>query len=280
MKIGIVTDSGCDLGKEKYEKLNINAIPLKVIFSDKEYLDGIDLTNKEFFLKLIENPQFPHTSQITPYEYCRVFENLLKKYDKLICITISKKLSGCFQSAVIASKEFDDRISIIDSENVSIGEGILVELCSTLRDLNKSYDEIINILNDHKKKIRVLALLDTLEYLKKGGRINAATAFVGNMLAIKPVISVEDGRIKLKGKARGSKNGGNKLREYILSSNGIDFNYPISLAYSGLNDTLLLKYLEDHSDLYNDHKIPIYSIGSTIGAHVGPGAIAVAFFEK
>lgn len=280
MKIGIVTDSGCDLGKEKYEKLNINVIPLKVIFSDKEYLDGIDLTNKEFFLKLIENPQFPHTSQITPYEYSKVFENLLKKYDKLICITISKKLSGCFQSAVIASKEFDDRISIIDSENVSIGEGILVELCSTLRDLNKSYDEIINILNDHKKKIRVLALLDTLEYLKKGGRINAATAFVGNMLAIKPVISVEDGRIKLKGKARGSKNGGNKLREYILSSNGIDFNYPISLAYSGLNDTLLLKYLEDHSDLYNDHKIPIYSIGSTIGAHVGPGAIAVAFFEK
>lgn len=280
MKIGIVTDSACDLSKERQMELNIKVIPLKVIFSDKEYRDGVDLKNEEFFLKLIENQEFPHTSQITPFEYEEVFDDLLKEYDEIICITLSKKLSGCFQSATIAAKEFGDRVHIVDSENVCIGEGILIELCCSLRNLKKSCEEIVGILNEKKKNIRVLALLDTLEYLKKGGRINAATAFIGNMLAIKPVISVEDGRIKLKGKARGSKNGGNKLREYILSGNGIDFNFPTSLAYSGLSDTLLLKYLCDHSDLYGNHKIPVYCIGSTIGAHVGPGAIAVAFFEK
>lgn len=282
MSIRILTDSACDMTQEEAKQYNIELLPLKIIFGDKEYLDGITLNHEEFFEKLIETDELPHTSQISPFEYENAFQKIVDEGDTAICITLSSDLSGCYQSAVIAAEKFGDKIQIVDSKNACIGQRILVELASVLRNLGKSAEEIVTALNEEKKKIRVIALLDTLEYLKKGGRISAAAALAGNILSIKPVVAIKDGKVALLGKARGSRNGNNLLTEFIQKEGKINFQRPLCLAYSGLSDKLLRKYMKDHEFLYQDYKeyMPVSLIGSAIGTHIGPGAIAFAFYVE
>ena len=196
-------------------------------------------------------------------------------------ITISSKLSGTYQSAMIAAAGCS-RVYVVDSENASVGCGILVGLALRyLRD-GMTASAIAEKLQEDKKKIVVIALLDTLEYLKRGGRISKAAAFAGGLLNIKPVISIADGEIQLLGKARGSKMGNNLLAQQIQKVGGIDFTKPVLLGYTGLSDVLLQKYIEDSSYLWSASldAVRYVSIGSVIGAHAGPGAIAVAFFRK
>ncbi len=224
----------------------------------------------------------PTTSQLAPYEYEDAFREAIEAGDEVISISLSSKLSGSYQSASIAAEEFGDAIALVDSENVSLGEWTLVQLAVRLRDEGKSKQEIVDILEEKKKKIRVIALLDTLEYLKKGGRISSAAAFAGTLLSIKPVVTVEDGVVAVLGKARGSRNGNNMLMDLVRKSGGINFDMPYCLAYTGLSDALLQKYIQDSAALYEGQTdcLPIVSIGSTIGTHVGPGAIGAAFFVK
>ena len=282
MSIQIIIDSATDISKEKMEAWGVRVLPLKTRFGDQEYLDGVTITHEEFFEKLIETDIMPQTSQVSPYDYEQVFESVREAGDQALCLTLSSRLSGSYQSAMIAAEEYEDCVQIVDSENVCIGELILAELAVRLRDEGKTLDEITEILNEEKKNICLVALLDTLEYLKKGGRISSTTALVGTMLSIKPVITIEDGEVKMLGKARGSKNGNNILTEQIEKAGGINFEKPFALAYSGLSDHMLCKYVRDHEQLYSGHcaaeELPVFTIGSTIGTHVGPGAIAVAFF--
>ena len=137
-------------------------------------------------------------------------------------------------------------------------------------------------MNSAKGKIRLLALLDTLKYLRKGGRISSVAAVAGEMLSIKPVVAIERGEVKLVGKAMGSKKGNNLLTQLVDRFGGIDFSMPYALGYSGLSDEFLKKYLNDSEKLWKEHtdSVPSYMIGSTIGTHVGPDAIAVAFFSN
>ena len=205
-----------------------------------------------------------------------------EKKDTAVVITLSSRLSGTFQSANIALDGYEDCITIVDSENVCLGEQILVMYACRLRDAGVSAAGIAEALDQKKKDVRVLALLDTLEYLKRGGRISKTAALAGNLLSIKPVIAIVDGEVAVLGKARGSKNGCNMLREEIAKCNGIDFSMPLCLGYTGLEDSLLQKYIEDNTDLWKSYveELPISSIGSTIGTHTGPGGICVAFFSK
>lgn len=278
MAIQIITDSACDMSMSDAAVNNVIIIPLHVLFGADEYIDGITLDHKRFYEKLIETDVFPTTSQISPFGYNECFATILPE-DQILCITLSSKLSGCYQSACIAAMDYDKRVIVVDSENVSVGERILVDIAVKARDEGKTIEEIADILETMKKKVRLLALLDTLEYLKKGGRISSAAAIAGNLLAIKPVISVIHGEVVVIGKARGSKAGNNKLNELISQDGGIDFNYPVHLAYSGLDDTLLLKYKEDCSYVYENHvdDLPISTIGCTIGTHAGPGTIIIAY---
>jgi DegV family protein with EDD domain len=162
-----------------------------------------------------------------------------------------------------------------------MGSGILIELAFKLLDKGESAEEIAKILEEEKKKIVVVALVDTLEYLKKGGRISKTVAFAGGVLNIKPVLSVIGGEINMLGKARGSKMGNNLLVEEIKKAGGIDFGKPVLLGYSGISDSLLLKYIEDSRHIWegNIDEVRYTSIGSVIGTHAGPGAVAVAFFK-
>ena len=159
---------------------------------------------------------------------------------------------------------------------------MLIEVACKLREEGKSAKQIAEVLNIEKKKIRLIALLDTLEYLKKGGRINSAVAMAGTLLSIKPVVTVDDGEVTFAGMARGSKNSNNKLIEYVKKEGGIDFEKPFYLAYTGHSKTLLEKYIADSSDLYSEYtgELKISTVGCAIGTHIGPGAICVAFFNK
>ncbi len=280
MSLRIIIDSGSDILPHEAKELGLIHLPLKAVFGGEEFKDAVNLTHEEFYNKLIESDDLPTTCQITPADYISALEQCAD--DEVLIITLSGKLSGTYQSACIAAAEFDDRVAVVDSESVSLGIRILVQRAISLRDEGKSVHEIARSLNEEKKRIRLLALLDTLEYLKKGGRISKAVAFAGTMLSIKPVVTVADGEVVLVGKSRGSRQGNNLLREMVMQGGGIDFDKPFCLAYSGLSDALLKKYIEDSGDLwsYTTDNLPIATVGCAIGTHVGPGAIAVAFFEK
>ena len=279
MKTRIIIVSTADLSAELKSKVAV--VPLTVHFGDEEYLDGVTIDHKAFYEKLIESDQLPTTSQATPDSFINEFEKVKEAGDSAVVITISSKLSGTYQSATIAAEDFEN-IYIVDSGSAAIGSGILAERALQLADSGMEAREIAEILNKEKEKIVIIALLDTLEYLKKGGRISKTVAFAGAVLNIKPVISVEDGEIAVLGKARGSKMGNNLLVQEIEKSGGVDFEKPVMLGYSGLSDALLLKYIEDSKYLWEKglKDIRYTAIGSVIGTHAGPGAIAAAFFKK
>lgn len=282
MGIRIVCDSACDITQEQAKEWGITILPLKNIWGEEEYLDGITMTPQMFYERLIETDVLPTTSQITPFEYETVFEEAAKAGDTVLCLTVSAKLSGCYQSACIARQEYEDRVILIDTCNVALGEHILVKRAVELRDLGRSPEEIAETIEAEKSRVRLIALLDTLEYLKKGGRVSATAALAGTVLNIKPVVSVVDGEVVVLGKARGSKNGNNKLMELVRESGGVDFERPYLLGYSGLSDELLQKYIRDSAALYQGktEDLPIAVVGSVIGTHAGPGAIALAFFSN
>ncbi len=280
--VRIVIDSASDIDEREAKDKDIEMLPMTISFGEEEFMDGVNLTKKQFFEKLIESDELPKTSQINEFRFAECFENLTKNGDEVVVIVISSKLSGTFENAKRAAKNFENKVFVVDSLNACIGERILIEYALRLRSENKSASEIAAELDEKKSKINLLAVLGTLKYLKKGGRISPLVAFAGEMLSIKPVVSVVKGEVKLVGKAMGSKKGNNLLTQLVEKSGGIDFSMPYALGYSGLSDDFLLKYLADSKELYEGktENIPTYMIGSTIGTHVGPGAIAVAFFNK
>ena len=279
MSVRIICDSTADLLPQV--KNQVTVVPLTVRFGAKEYKDGIDITHREFYEKLVENDTLPSTSQACPTDFAAIFAECTKNGDQAVVITVSSKLSGTYQSAVIAAQDYPEQIFVVDSKNVAIGSGILVELALELAKQGMCAKELAASLESEREFIRVIALLDTLEYLKRGGRISKTAAFAGTMLNIKPVACIADGEIKLLGKARGSKQGNNLLVQEIEKTGGIDFEKPLLLGYTGLSDALLQKYIEDSAHLWKDNTDTLNqtAIGSVIGTHAGPGAIAVAFFS-
>lgn len=279
MKTRIVVDSTADILPEYLDQ--IHTVPLTVSFGEEEYIDGVTMDHRTFYQKLIETDAMPSTSQASPAAFAEQYDQAAADDEEVVVITISSKLSGTYQSAMIAAAGRSS-VYVVDSENASVGCGILVGLALRyLRD-GMTASAIAEKLQEDKKKIVVIAVLDTLEYLKRGGRISKAAAFAGGLLNIKPVISIADGEIQLLGKARGSKMGNNLLAQQIQKVGGIDFTKPVLLGYTGLSDVLLQKYIEDSSYLWSASldAVRYVSIGSVIGAHAGPGAIAVAFFRK
>ena len=199
----------------------------------------------------------------------------------MVCVCLSSKLSGTYDSACLAAAAHPGRVFVVDSLNATVGERVVAERALSLRDEGLSAAAIAERLEVERGEVCLVAVLDTLEFLKKGGRISAATAIAGGLLSIKPVIGVVDGEVAMLGKARGSKQGNNLLRQKIAESGGVDFSRPIWLGYTGLDDALLRKYVADSRELFDTAvaEPPTTHVGSVIGTHVGPGAIAVAFFH-
>jgi DegV family protein with EDD domain len=281
--IKILVDTASDIELDEAKTLGIDLIPMQIRFGNEEYLDGFNLTHAQFFEKLIESDELPQTSQINEYRFDEKYKELTSDGSQLIVITISSKLSGTYSNAVKASQNYNGKVFVIDSLNACIGERILCQYAINLvKEGALTAKQITAKLNESKSKIQVLAVLDTLQYLKKGGRISSLTAITGELLSIKPVVSIINGEVKMVGKAIGSKKGNNLLNQLVEKCGGINFKMPFAVAYSGLSSDYLQKYLRDSSALWKDKTdtIPTYLIGSTIGTHVGPNAIAVAFFAN
>ncbi|MBQ7050980.1 MAG: DegV family protein [Firmicutes bacterium] len=280
MSVRIIIDSTVDIDPNLKNRFTI--VPLTVHFGDEEYLDGITINHKQFYEKLIESDILPTTSQAPPIAFAEVFEQVAAAGDTAVVITIASQLSGTFQSALVAAQDYEGTIFVVDSRTAAIGSGILAELALNLARGGASAAEIFDKLLVMRDRICLVALLDTLEYLKKGGRISKTAAFAGNLLSIKPVITIKDGVIHTLGKARGSKQGNNLLITEIQNAGGVDFDLPLLLGYTGLSDAMLNKYIEDSAGIWqgNVDELTTTAIGSVIGTHAGPGAVAVAFFKK
>ena len=279
MCVRIIVDSSTNVSEKYREK--IQSVPLTVRFGDKEYLDGVELSKYQFYEMLVESDVLPTTSQATPAAFADCFEAIASAGDSAVVITLSSKLSGTYQSAVLAAEDYPN-IYVVDSQSVAIGTGVLAQYAVELAQQGMGAEEIAQVLTHQREKVCVVALLDTLEYLKKGGRISKTVAFAGGMLNIKPVVTIQDGAVALIGKARGSRNGNNMLVEKIREAGGVDFERPVLLGYTGLSSALLEKYVDDSKALWADHvdKLDGCLLCSVIGTHVGPGAVAVAFFRK
>ena len=282
MPIKIIVDSASDITKEEAKILGIEVISIEITIGDELFLDGYNLSTTQFYEKLVESDVLPKTSQITPYRYEQTYKKYVNDGYEVIVITLSSKLSATYNSALQASKKFNGKVKVVDSLNAAIGERLVVLLALDLVKQGKNIKEIVDTLDIMKHKINVIAVVDTLEYLKKGGRISKTAAFIGGVLTIKPVVGIVEGKVKVLGKARGSKKAKNMLTELVTQKGGIDFSLPFGAVYSGLTDVYVKKYVEDSRHLWEKEvkEVPIHLIGCTIGTHVGPGAIGVAFFQK
>ncbi len=278
MPVKIIVDSTADMTPETASR--VKTVALTVHFGEQEYRCGIDMDAHAFYERLVESDVLPTTSQPTPFAFEQAYREAIEEGFDVICLTCSAGLSGTNQSANIAAEEFPGKVTVVDSGTIAIGLGILTEYALELADRGFTAEEIVLNLLRKRQNIRLLALVDTLEYLKKGGRISSSVAFAGGLLNIKPVLCVEDGVIKMLGKARGSKQGNNLLVQEITKAGGVDFRKPLMLGYTGLSDALLQKYISDSASLWTGkrEKLPISIVSSVVGTHVGPGAVAVAFF--
>lgn len=279
MSIRIIVDSTIDLMPDITQR--VTTVPLLIMFGTQEYLDGVTLNHEEFYKKLQDSAQLPTTSQPTPLAFKQTFDEVTKNGDKAIVITISSKLSGTYQSASLIAQDYDN-IYVIDSHSATIGTGILVEQAFRYIDAGEDIEMIVDKINADKDRICVVALLDTLDYLARGGRIPKAAAAAGSLLKIKPVVALIDGEISLLDKARGRKQGNSLLMHEVESAGCVDFERPTLLGYTGTTKKLLATYIDTSSKLWSEHvkTIRYTSIGSVVGTHTGPNAVVVAFFRK
>ena len=281
MSIHFVIDSASDILPQEAVQLGVTVLPLTVTFGQTTYRDSLDLTHREFYEKLASSKDLPTTSQLPPAEFADCFEALTAQGHDVVVITVSSKLSGTYQSAVIAASDYPGRVFVVDSLSAAIGQRVLLMRGLALADSGQTASQIARQLDEEKQRLRVMAIIDTLEYLKKGGRISAATALAGTVLSIKPAIEISDGLVAMAGKARGTRQGNALLRQLMDQYGGANLDAPYALVYSGLNNDLLQKFIDDQPDLWPcADNLPICSLGCVIGTHVGPGAYGIAFFEK
>lgn len=278
MAIRIITDSASDIEQKEYP--NVHVLPMTVTIDGTAYHDGIDISKDVFYDRLENSSAMPVTSLISPYQFAEAF-GALREGEEAIVITMSGALSGTYQSAVIAA-EGNDNVSVIDSRQVAAAEKILVQRGLELIAQGLSRAEIVNALEAEKEKIAIFASVDTLEYLLRGGRISKTSALVGGIIGIKPILTLQEGKLIPIGKARGSKQSHLFLTRKIEEVGGIDTNLPYAVGYSGSSMANLQGYLENNQTLLAalPHAPEVVQIGSTVGTHAGPGAVLVTFFKK
>ena len=281
MSVKIIVDSASDIKVSFAEQQNIGFAPLRTILAGTEYRDGIDIVPDEFFEKLEANKEVARTSQVNVSEFAAMFEEAVSAGDDVIVITISSGLSGTCQSALVAAQDYPGRVYVIDSLSATAGEQVLIEQAIRRRGEGWTAAQIFEELDILRKKGRLFVTLETLEYLKRGGRISKTSAAVGGLLNIKPILTLNgEGKLETVGKARGVKMSHKMMNDSIRAAGGIDFRYPVVLTYAGdLADGAVTNYLEDSRDIFGDHmdQLTIGQLGCVIGTHSGPGAIVVSF---
>lgn len=273
----ILTDSSCEFTAKELEKLQIECIPLKLKIEGKEYLQN-EITHNEFFNKLKNCSELPKTSQPSLLEFEQIFFDVKEKKDTMIAILIGSELSGTVSAAILAKNNVDyDNIYIIDSKTTIGALQILLYECCKLKDQHVSPEKIVAQIEKLKEKVTLYAIVDTLEYLKKGGRLSASSAWLGGFLRIKPVVTI-DGKVKSIGKGIGLKSASEKIVE-LIKENPIDPNYPVIYGYSE-NKKSLEVLQEKLQDMIPVENTKLFSVGPVVGSHTGPGASTIIYVKK
>ena len=280
MSIRFVIDSASDVLPNEGQQLEVTVLPMQITFGDVAYCDSVDITHKEFFEKLAQAQTLPTTSQVPPAVFEDTFRMLVEQGHQVICITLSSGLSGTYQSAMIAASEFEGQVFVVDSLNATIGERILLMRGMELAQQGMDAAQIAQQLAQERSKIRLVAMVDTLEYLKKGGRVSSVAALTGGLLGIKPAIEVKDGKVITAGTARGNKKANSLLESLAENYGGVNMDMPVAFVYA-YDTAQLEQWVAQCPGVWpSDKPLPAYSLGGTIGTHTGPGAYGVAFFEK
>lgn len=282
MSVKLVIESSGDIDSVEAQKLGISMLPIPITFGEEEFLDGVDITREEFYEKLVKCSNLPKTSMINSYRFEEVFQELVNNGDEVVAIVLSSGLSGTCNAAKTAAENFKDKVFVVDSLSATAGTKLLIEYALTLISEGKSAKEIFEILEEKKNKLQIRAMVDTLKYLKKGGRVSPLVAFAGELMGIKPMVAVVDGKVEVIGKVIGLKKAINYINAEIEKIGGIDFDMPFYAIYSGNDQTKIDNYINDNAQLWECgvEKVRKNCIGATIGTHVGPGAIGIAFFSK
>ena len=279
MRIKIITDSVSDIPKDIVQALDITVLPLSVHFGGVSYKDGIDLTTDEFFDKLSKSDRLPTTSQVNPGEFRSAFEEYLQDYDHLICITMSEIMSGTYKAANIAKELIGtERIDIFDSKAISFGFGLVVIEAARSVQKGDTLDQVRESIQYNIQNLENLFIVDTLEYLKKGGRLSTAEAFVGNVLKIKPVITINNGKLESIDKIRGRKRVINYFIDY-LNENEYDLTDKTVGLFHAVNHEYLQKLIVEIKEKFDVKEIIQSEVGTVVGTHSGPGCLAMVFIK-
>lgn len=280
MAIKFIVDSASDFSPSEAENLGLHFLPLTVMFGEEEFKDGIDITKDEFYDRLINGSIFPSTSQVTPHQFEEAYREIIDSGDIPFVFTVSSGLSGTYSSAKIASLEFDEKIYIVDTLSASMGERILVEHALSLLEKGFDADYIFDELEKKKKDVGIYYILDTLEYVHKGGRLSKVGAIAAHILNIKAIISVdEDGKVILSEKARGTKKIVEAMKK-LIEKNCPDTTLPYKVSCSVGSDTILNLFKPIYKDIFDSSELDAKIMGSSIGTHAGPGSVGIAFFKK
>ena len=278
--IKIITDSTSDIDVTYAKELNIDIVPLKVIIDGKEYKDRVDLQPDQFYSLLEKSEVLPTTSQPSPQEFLNYYEEAKEKGDSVIVMTLSGTISGTYQSANIAKELAEyENIYVIESLNATQALRLLVLKAVALREEGKDAETIFNELQAYKERVRIVAFVDTLEYLCKGGRMSKTVAAAGTLLKVKPIIGLRDGKLEMFSKARGAVKATAKIIELIHEDGEIDFKEPICIGYTG-NDEGLEKFEQALRDEFKFEDVLHGFVGPVIGTHAGPGARLIAYVKK
>lgn len=279
MKVQIIIDSTVDVPEQHRDRFRV--VPLTVRFGAEEFIDGVTMDRRTFYTRLAQSGELPTSAQPSPALFAEAFDEVTRAGGSAVVITIASRLSGTYQSARIAAEGYEN-IFVVDSQSAAVGSGILAEYAFACAARGMDARTLAEHLRERSADIRVIALLDTLEFLKRGGRISPAIAFAGGVLNVKPVIGIRDGEVSLIGKARGAGRGSELLKEKIYESGGADFSLPVLLGYSGTSDELLNKYVMENRASWEEHGQPPDAalLCSVIGTHTGPGVVGVAYFRK
>ena len=277
--IHIITDSTCDLSPARRAELGVESLPLTVHFGEEVYRDGIDISNAQFYDRLRQAQELPHTAQVNPAEFEALFRPYVEQGDDIIGLFLSEKLSGTRQSAAIAAEIVgDERIYLPETGTVTFGLGLLVEMAVRCRDQGLTAQEIVRKLEGLIPRLRFYAVFDTLKYLKMGGRISPATAMVGGVLGITPIISIRDGVLEAAGKSRGYK-GAFQWMEKKLQAEPADLSLPAAFGHTDAPQLMA------DCEAFFRPQLPGVDfveceIGCVIGTHAGPGAGGLAYFVQ
>ena len=277
MSISIITDTLSDVPKEFIKRYNIKVMPLTVHFGNETFLDGVEISSEEFFKRLVESEELPKTSQVIPLQFTEIFSQELDKGNTIIAILGSSELSGTYNSAILSKQSLQDhRIHIINSEAITLGSGLLVIKAARLAEEGRSATEIVEIIEESKKRMKQFIVIGNLKYVYKGGRISFSESIIGSILNIKPILTIKDGKLEMIDKTRGVKKAISIIFE-MIENEGWDLNSKVV----GINHTLCPEYADYVEELINEKYKPKKIIrgeaGSVIGTHAGPGCVAFCF---